>query len=156
MDTMHEKLVTALKRAEEAEALAEHRGRLVMELEETVKRVNKELETVSVDLDLAAENELNRHDQVERLQHDNEVLRQETVELKRRLTDAINSDEAIKREREREREQFNQEINQVRSAMVSGDIVDRLQEEADKDMQLMVARGVVLRKEIQEHEKESR
>lgn len=51
---MHEKLVTALKRAEEAEALAEHRGRLVMELEETVKRVNKELETVSVDLDLAA------------------------------------------------------------------------------------------------------
>jgi len=92
--------------AEQSRLHAQTSSKTVVELERKVKNLTAQLKAASGDLDEAAQHELNRQQETERLKQEIEMQQMDILSLQKQLGDAVAEDSAMRMEKDEEIEKM--------------------------------------------------
>jgi cell division protein FtsB len=104
--TLREQQEPLRKMGEQWRAQAEASTKSAAELDRKVKNLTAQLQAASGDLDEAAQYELNRQQEVEKLKVEIEMQQMDIVSLQKQLSDAVAEDSALRMEKEEEIEKM--------------------------------------------------
>lgn len=142
---LREKQEPLRKMAEQFRAQAEASTKSAAELDRKVKNLTAQLQAASGDLDEAAQYELNRQQEVEKLKVEIEMQQMDILSLQKQLSDAVAEDSALRIEKE-------EEIERMHVRMVSKQDLDL----AKQDIVALQNKNTELRRTVAEEDDKMR